>query len=88
MWLRTLLRRKKIQTHIAKMTQVVDPIPMEDLIAIHAELKEVRIKNGGILRGVSGIASMISSSTLIWMIARSEKGFSTTQHRILLGLSI
>ncbi len=69
------------------MTQM-DPMSMEDLIVAFTEWKEGHSKNLGILRGLSGITSVISSSALIWMIARSHKGLSTTQHRIILGLSI
>ncbi len=69
-------------------SSAMDPIPMEDLIVWGAEWKEGHIKNFSILRSVSGITSTISSSALIWMITRSHKGLSTTQHRILLGLSI
>ncbi len=66
----------------------MDPYPMEDLIEWSKEWKEGDGKNLTILRGVSGITSTISSSTLIWMMARSYDGLSTTQHRLLLGLSI
>ncbi len=69
-------------------SSAMDPIPMEDLIAMSVQYKEGRGKNYIIIRSVSGITSFLSSSTLIWMIARSHKGLSTTQHRILLGLSI
>ncbi len=72
---------------VAEMSQM-DPISMEDLITMNAEWKEGHGKNTGILFSVSAITSTIASSTLIWMIARSHKGLSTTQHRILLGLSI
>ncbi len=70
-------------------SSAMDPIPMEDLIAMSMiERKEGHGKNNCIIRGVSGIISFLSSFALIWMIARSHKGLSTTQHRILLGLSI
>jgi len=66
-----------------------DPIPMEDLIELNNEWKHTHItKNLGILAGTSGIISIISSSTLIWMILRSHQGLSTTQHRLLLGLCV
>ncbi len=39
------------------------------------------------LRSTSGIASMISSSLLILIIRKTRDGFSTTFHRILLGMS-
>ncbi len=65
-----------------------DRIPMEDLIAMRLEWKEGHCKNCIILKSTFGILSILSSSILIWMIARSHKGLSTTQHRLLLGLSI
>ncbi len=66
----------------------MDPIPIQDLIAHFAGWKEGHGKNTIILRSMSGAVSALSSSVLIWMIVRSHKGLSTTQHRILLGLSI
>ncbi len=77
-----------LPSNIIAAASQMDPISMEDLIAMHTKWKEGDGENIGILRSVSGISSTISSSTLIWMIARSHKGLSTTQHRILLGLSI
>ncbi len=66
----------------------MDPIPLEDLIAMNVEWKEGHGKNISIIRSVFAITSTISSCTLIWMITRSHKGLSTTHHRILLALSI
>ncbi len=64
-----------------------DKISMENLIKGYAEIRD-HTKVLGILQGTSGIMSLISSSILIWMIVRSNKGLSTTQHRLLLGLCI
>lgn len=41
-----------------------------------------------ILSAISGLISMVSSISLIWMISRSKNGFSKVSHRILTGLSI
>ncbi len=76
----------QISNDIAEYS-AMDPISMEDLITLNADFK-VQSKNLAIIRIVSGIISTISSSTLIWMIVRSQEGICTTQHRILLGLSI
>jgi len=45
-------------------------------------------RNGTIIRGVMSMISVISSSTLIWMLRRSHGGLSTTQNRVLLGLCV
>ncbi len=58
----------------------------------HAEsFNEARDSHGratAILRSISGIVSIIASSTLIWIILRSHAGLSKTYHRLLLGMSI
>ena len=45
-------------------------------------------KANTIIRSTMAIISLISSSILIWMISHSRTRFSTTQHRILLGMSL
>ncbi len=62
--------------------------PLKDLIDFYANHCDTHSKPQAIIRGVGGITSVISSSTLIWMILKSSKGLSTVQHRLLLGLSI
>ncbi len=65
---------------VAELSKL-DPTPMEDLIVTNREWRERYTKHFGILTGVLGITSAISSSTLIWKILRSHNGISTTQHR-------
>ncbi len=77
---------------IARWSEL-DVIPLEDLNTEYAKENEGDLlpshaKSFAIIRSVSGITSFLSSSTLIWMILRSSKGLSTTQHRLLFGLCI
>ncbi len=65
-----------------------ESIPLDDLIAHYAERSDMHVKAQAVSSSVSGITSVLSSSTLIWMIFRSHKGTSTIQHRLLLGLCI
>ncbi len=77
-----------ISNQIAAKSQM-DLIAMEDLIAVGGEWRYTNDdKNHGILRSVSGMTSVVSSSMMIWMILRSHDGLSTIQHRLLLGLCI
>ncbi len=76
-----------ISNSIAAASQM-DPIPMEALLVVGAGMKEPHGKNIAILRSISATISAISSSALMWMITRSHKGLSTTQHRLLLGLCL
>ncbi len=83
-----IIMGNSISNQIAAKSQM-DPIAMEDLIALGGEWKYTNDdKNHGILRSVSGMTSVVSSSTIIWMILRSHNGLSTIQHRLLLGLCI
>ena len=45
-------------------------------------------KAGIIIPTVSGTISFLSSSTIMYIIARSKSGIKTAYHRIILGLSI
>lgn len=45
-------------------------------------------RNVTIIRFVSAIISLLSSCTLIWMLRKSNARFSTTNNRILLGMSL
>jgi hypothetical protein len=45
-------------------------------------------KSGVIIPTVTGTISFLSSSTIIYVIARSKSGIKTAYHRIILGLSI
>ncbi len=58
------------------------------LDAIGTEWKEDHGKEIAVIKGMTGITSILASSTLIWMILRSHVGFSSTYHRLLMGLSI
>jgi len=60
----------------------------EELFADYEDFRNGTSKITSILKSMISIISIIASSTLIWMIMRSHKGISTTQHRILLGLCI
>ncbi len=64
------------------------PIPIEILRVMFAEGVDKYSKQFAIIRATSGITSTIASSTLIWMILRSNVGLSTPYHRLLLGLCI
>ena len=63
-------------------------IPVEALEPMFEQWREGNGKALSIIRATSAVISTISSSLLIWMLARSTKRFTTTQHRILLGMSI
>jgi len=63
-------------------------IPVEALEPMFEQWREGNGKALSIIRATSAVISTISSSLLIWMLARSSKRFTTTQHRILLGMSI
>lgn len=65
-----------------------EAIPTEDINPTYAEWRDSHGKAIGILRSTSAILSLVSSSFLIWMILRSTKRLTTTQHRILLGMSV
>lgn len=65
-----------------------DPIPLDELLANGADLRDGHGKAIAIIRSSLAIVSIISSSTLIWMVKRSNAGFNTSYHRILLGMSI
>ncbi len=69
----------------------MDVISIDDLIDGESQWSKFRDSHGraiSICRAISGMTSILSSCTLIWMIVRSYKGLSTTQHRLLLGLCI
>lgn len=66
----------------------IDPIPLEELLAAGAEQRDGHGKVTTILGSSAAIASMISSSALIWMIRRSRDGLATAYHRILLGMCV
>jgi len=64
----------------------MDVISVDDLIVAYAQFRCSHGKALVILRSVSGITSLISSSMMIWMILRSLEGLSTPKHRLLFGL--
>lgn len=64
-----------------------EPISMEhlaDILSTHRDHTMVL----AIVRSLVAIISVISSATLIWMMRRSHVGFTTTYHRLLLGICI
>jgi len=61
------------------------PLTIDELDAMGID---VHSKVTTIIRSTSAIISLISSSTLIWMITRSRAGFTTSYNRILLGMAI
>jgi len=68
---------------------VEGPIPLEELPNAD-DIKEAyhHSKAFAITRSTMAIISLISSSFLIWLIAHSKHGLSSTYHRIVLGMSI
>ena len=67
---------------------MVFPYTLDELESLYSETRDNEAQTSSILRTVSAIISIIASSTLIWMISRSEKGFGSTQNRLLLGICI
>lgn len=63
-------------------------IPIEVLITENADFKEIHSKAIGIIRSVSALVSMISSSVLIWMVLRSKNRSNATHNRIVFGMAI
>eukprot|EP00956_Cyclotella_meneghiniana_P020195 scaffold35353_cov39-Cyclotella_meneghiniana.AAC.1 len=69
-------------------SQENDIISIEALTAMGAEWKYGHAKSLTILKSTMAIVSVISSCCLIRMIMTSKDGFSTTYHRLMLGMSI
>lgn len=65
-----------------------EAIPIDDLEPMYAPWRDGHGKAFGIIKSSSALVSNFSSSLLIWMILRSSKRLSTTQHRILFGISV
>ncbi|KAL7528349.1 hypothetical protein ACHAWF_002525, partial [Thalassiosira exigua] len=59
-----------------------------DLASVFDEWKNGHGKNACIIRSSMAVISLISSSLLIWILHKTKDRFSTTYHRILLGMSV
>ena len=66
----------------------VVPYTMDELEALYSSTRGIETRTSSIIRAVTATISIIASSTLIWMISRSEKGFGSIKNRLLLGLCI
>ncbi|KAL7475146.1 hypothetical protein ACHAW6_001072 [Cyclotella cf. meneghiniana] len=62
-----------------------EPIPIEELYATGIPRHD---KVGPVIRSTSAIVSLISSSMLIYLLARSKQRLCTTYHRIVFGMCI
>ena len=67
---------------------MVVPYTMDELEALYSNTRNIETQTSSIIRATTGAISIIASSTLIWMISRSENGFRSTQNRLLLGICI
>jgi len=65
-----------------------DYASLEELTAGYSDFRDGNSKAIAIIRSSLAILSVFASSILVWMINRSSDRFSTTYHRILLGMSI
>ncbi len=74
--------------YLIEEASLEDVISIEDLVSDYANYRDTHGKAYAILRGVSGITSVIASSIMVWMILRSYEGLSTPRHRLLFGLCI
>lgn len=63
-------------------------LSLDELIASNAVWKAGNSKNMGILRSVLSWVSIIASFLLISIVKQSRAGFSTTYHRLLLGMCV
>ena len=69
-------------------TDKIVPYTIDELYALYSKTRNYETRVSSIIKLSGAIISVLSSSTLIWMISRSEQRFGSVQNRLLLGVCI